>query len=62
MATRRRIVWSGTADGDDAAIVEMKQIWYASSDGTRVPMMVIQKKGTARDGQSSDAAVGVRRV
>jgi len=34
----------------DADSVEVKQIFYSSKDGTRVPMFVVQKKGTPADG------------
>jgi prolyl oligopeptidase len=34
----------------DAAEFDSEQVFYTSKDGTRVPMMVTWKKGTARDG------------
>jgi prolyl oligopeptidase len=34
----------------DADSVEVKQIFYSSKDGARVPMFLVQKKGTPADG------------
>jgi prolyl oligopeptidase len=34
----------------DTAAYEMKQVWYPSKDGTRIPMFVMHKKGLALDG------------
>jgi prolyl oligopeptidase len=34
----------------DADSIEVKQIFYSSKDGTRVPMFLVQKKGTPADG------------
>jgi prolyl oligopeptidase len=35
----------------DAAAYEVKQVWYPSKDGTKVPMFLVQKKGLALDGR-----------
>jgi prolyl oligopeptidase len=35
----------------DSAAYETKQVWYASKDGTKVPMFVTHRKGLALDGQ-----------
>lgn len=32
----------------DSATVEVKQLWYASKDGTRAPMWIMSKRGAAR--------------
>jgi prolyl oligopeptidase len=34
----------------DPALVEVKQVWYPSRDGTRVSMFIIHRKGLALDG------------
>ena len=35
----------------DPAAFETKQVWYASKDGTRVPMFISHRKGLVLDGQ-----------
>jgi prolyl oligopeptidase len=35
----------------DPDAYEVRQVWYPSKDGTRVPMFLVQKKGLAKDGQ-----------
>jgi prolyl oligopeptidase len=36
----------------DPMAFEVKQVWYASKDGTRVPMFVVARKGLALDGKT----------
>jgi prolyl oligopeptidase len=36
----------------DSSAYEVKQEWYHSKDGTRVPMFVVHKKGLKNDGQN----------
>ncbi len=36
----------------DPAAYEVKQEWFQSKDGTRVPMFVVNKKGTKKDGRN----------
>ena len=43
-------VWAWMAAPVDSGALEVRQVWYRSKDGTRVPMFVMAKKGTARDG------------
>jgi prolyl oligopeptidase len=35
----------------DSAAYEVKQVWYPSKDGTKVPMFIVHKKGLALDGR-----------
>ncbi len=43
-------VWSRVEIPLDPAQFEVKQVWYRSKDGTRVPMFLAHKKGLAPDG------------
>jgi prolyl oligopeptidase len=36
----------------DASRLEVKQVWYASKDGTRIPMFLMYRKGLALDGRN----------
>ncbi len=36
----------------------MKQLWYTSKDGTKVPMFVFHKKGLALDGKNPTLLTG----
>ena len=40
------------APGIDSSTYEVKQLWYSSKDGTKVPMFVFYKKGLALDGKN----------
>ena len=42
----------------DSSGYEVKQIWYKSKDGTRVPMFVVSKKGLALDGKNPTLLFG----
>ncbi|MBA4182158.1 MAG: hypothetical protein C0506_16350, partial [Anaerolinea sp.] len=43
-------VWARTASPVDPASLEVRQVWFRSKDGTRVPMFVMLKPGTPLDG------------
>ena len=42
----------------DPASYEVKQEWYHSKDGTRVPMFIVSKKGLKKDGQNPTLLTG----
>jgi len=48
--TRKQLAVSAPKVPDELADVEVEQIWYASKDGTRVPMFIARKKGVKKDG------------
>jgi prolyl oligopeptidase len=42
----------------DPSLYEVKQVWYNSKDGTRVPMFIVSKKGLAKDGKNPTLLTG----
>lgn len=50
MKSRSRTVRFRPSLSIDTAQYEERQVWYRSNDGTRVPMMLVHKKGLAKDG------------
>jgi len=57
--TRRTSLWDKVdAPGIDPSAYEVKQVWYASKDGTKVPMFVFHKKGIALDGKNPALLTG----
>ena len=48
--TGKRDVWSKSGFDVDPEKFTVSQVWYASKDGTRVPMFLIYKKGLTPDG------------
>src|SRR5258708_40024085 len=42
----------------DAAAYSVEQEWYHSKDGTRVPMLLVHKKGLKKDGRSPTLLTG----
>jgi prolyl oligopeptidase len=51
-------VWWRATTPVDSARFEVRQIWYASKDGTRVPMFVIYRKGLKLDGSHPTLVTG----
>lgn len=59
LTTQKRELWDKVkAAGIDPAAYEVKQLWYASKDGTKVPMFVFHKKGLALDGKNPTLLTG----
>jgi len=58
-ASGRTDLWDKVpAPGVDPAAYEVKQIWYVSKDGTKVPMFVFYKKGIKLDGKNPTLLTG----
>ncbi|HZQ35195.1 MAG TPA: prolyl oligopeptidase family serine peptidase, partial [Dehalococcoidia bacterium] len=43
--------WAAVAGGIDPAAVDVRQVWYGSTDGARVSMFVLAPQGVALDGE-----------
>jgi prolyl oligopeptidase len=50
LSTGRQSVWSGPATPADSGAITTSQVWYSSKDGTKVPMLVVARRGIAFDG------------
>jgi prolyl oligopeptidase len=44
--------WARVESGIDAEKYQTEQLWFNSRDGTRVPMFVVSKKGTVKNGRN----------
>src|SRR5258707_10285298 len=59
LATRCASLWNKVeAPGIDPDKYEVKQLWFESKDGTRVPMFVFHKKGLVLDGKNPTLLTG----
>lgn len=52
LATKKLELWERPKVPVDPSLVEVKQVFYPSKDGTKVPMFVIHKKGLKLDGSN----------
>jgi prolyl oligopeptidase len=52
VATGESLVWSRTKAPFDSSQYEVRQVFYKSKDGTRVPMFIAGRKGLAMDGSA----------
>jgi prolyl oligopeptidase len=53
LASRKTSLWDKVATpGVDPSQFEVKQVWYTSKDGTKVPMFVFHKKGLRLTGKN----------
>ncbi len=50
--------WQSVESPVDAGAFEVRQVFYPSKDGTKIPMFVIAKKGTPRDGAAPGLLYG----
>ena len=51
-ANSEQSVWSRSNVPLDSARFEVKQVWYCSKDGTRIPMFLVYRKGIELDGSN----------
>jgi prolyl oligopeptidase len=59
LASRKTKLWDKVdAPGIDPSAYEVNQLWYASKDGTKVPMFVFHKKGLALNGKNPTLLTG----
>ncbi len=53
LATSKSTIWTAVdAPSIDPSAYDVRQEWYASKDGTRIPMFIVSKKGLARNGKN----------
>jgi len=52
MKTGRQSVWARVTVPVDSSQFETRQVWYASKDGTKVPMFLVYAKGVKLDGSN----------
>jgi len=59
LASRKSSLWDKvSAPGIDPSAFEVRQIWYTSKDGTKVPMFVFHKKGLQLNGKNPTLLTG----
>src|SRR5439155_8381989 len=58
VATHRPTVWWGAQVPVASDELELRQAWFTSRDGTRVPMFVLARKGTRLDGRNPTLLTG----
>jgi prolyl oligopeptidase len=59
LASRKTSLWDKVATpGIDPSQFEVKQLWYTSKDGTKVPMFVFHKRGLQLNGKNPTLLTG----
>ncbi len=62
IGANKSTVWDSVQTGLDTSQYETKQVWYASKDGTRVPMFLVMRKDLKLTGHAPRAADRLRRL
>jgi prolyl oligopeptidase len=57
-ATARQSVWAQVKAPVDSAKFELQQVWFASKDGTKIPMFLLHAKGLQLDRSSPTLLTG----
>jgi prolyl oligopeptidase len=58
LASRKTELWDRVHAPIDPSDYEVKQLWFASKDGTKVPMFVFHKKGIVLNGKNPTLLTG----
>jgi len=58
LPSRRPELWDKVKAPLDASGYEVKQVWFSSKDGTKVPMFIFHKKGLKLDGKNPTLLTG----
>ena len=58
VASKRTTGWARVDAPIDSSQYEVKQVWFNSKDGTRVPMFIVAKKGLVLDGKNPTLLTG----
>jgi prolyl oligopeptidase len=59
LADFKDALWSKVdAPSIDSSAYDVQQVWYTSKDGTKVPMFVVGKKGTEKNGKNPTLLTG----
>ena len=58
IATGKQTVWSEAKAPIDSTKYEVKQVWYRSKDGTKIPMFLAYQKGLKLDGSNPTLLTG----
>lgn len=58
ISSGKQEVWARINVPIESDQIEVKQVWYESKDGTRVPMFVVHRKGLKLDGQRPTLLTG----
>jgi prolyl oligopeptidase len=56
--TRQSLLWDRVHAPFDPSDYQVKQVWFTSKDGTKVPMFVFHKKGITLDGKNPTLLTG----